>query len=239
MTAATSSRWRSRSSRRWVRARITSCTVSGTATWSRLAVRLTVPSPARCTAPTSSSERTSSSMKNGLPSALSSTSVCSARREIGGAQQTAGDAQALLAGQRRQRERGVEAPAAERRPIARSVRQDQQQALGGESPGQPDGPVLGGRIGPVHVLDHDHVRAQLRAPLHQAVGGADDRGVPPLGVHGGQRRVAGVDRQQVADDRNGLAVLHPDALARALDLLDDHRLRVGVVDATHPPRSCR
>ena len=199
ITAATSRSCRRGSSRRWVRARMTSSTVSGTAR-SRRPARA-IPWPARGTAPISCSERTSSSMKKGLPSALSTTSLWSA----GGSSSTPRRLRAI----RRlsspdsvdERERRVEAPppragrypgrcvmtTSARLAAIRSASRAIQSSVAGSHQCRSSSTTTCGRSS---------------APRSSSeMGGPDDRRVPPPGIHGEHRGVPGIDRQQVAQER--------------------------------------
>jgi hypothetical protein len=153
------------------------------------------------------------------------------RRQIVGAEQPLGDAERIGIRQGGQRQARVKAPIAGRRAVAGTAAQEEQNPLGGDAVDQSNDPVLGGRIAPVHVLQHHHVRPQRHAPLEQEMRRPHDGLVPPLGVHGPHRGVTWIDRQKVAQIGQGLPRVVAQPPHTSLDLLHHDRLGIAVVDA--------
>jgi hypothetical protein len=106
---------------------------------------------------------------------------------------------------------------------------------GGHAVGDRDEVVLGGPVHPVEILEHAHRGMDLGRAHREPPHGGEDLAAPLLGVHGRDRRIAGIERQhvpQIGKDR-------PEVLAedqhRALDL--PGRALLATAQAGHPVAS--
>jgi hypothetical protein len=82
----------------------------------------------------------------------------------------------------------------------------------------------------VQILDHQHERANARGLDGERAHCLEHLLAPGRRIHRGHRGVAGIDRQQVADERN-VRVDRTQVAHTLLDLGDDVRLGVELLDA--------
>ena len=130
-----------------------------------------------------------------------------------------------------QGEGGVKATARHRRRVAHAIGEDQHQGHAGHRVGHRGEVLLGARVDPVQVLEHQHQRAQARAPEGQL----EALLAPRTRLHVENRAVARIDGQEVADVRNvSLDLAH--AAHAVLDLGDDLGLAVQLLDAEVEPQ---
>ncbi len=156
-------------------------------------------------------------------------------RKVLGRQQPARHRQAVRRRQGRQGEPRVEQAVADERGMARPVRQDHEAPVGRETVRQRRDELLRRPVDPVQVLPHDDDRPALggedELPPHRL----EDLRPPELRVQLEDPRVAGIDRQEMAHERERRPEVLAQLVGRPLDLLDDDRLGITLVDPERAP----
>ena len=184
-------------------------------------------SPVRRSAPSSSSERVTSSTKNGLPSALRASSARSSAGTRAASSTRARHALRLELRERLEREPPVEAAVAEGMPVARPVRQQHERALGRHRVRQELEEFLGRLVDPVQVFDHEHEERAARGAQHPLAQRAEGLAAPRRRVHAVHRGVAAREREEQAHERQRPGERVSRVLLGRLDL----RERAGLVVA--------
>ena len=124
----------------------------------------------------------------------------------------------------------MEAPFADGGRVSRTRGEDHQDAPGGQTVGQGPQELPRGLVRPVHVLDHeDHALALGDAQQHAAHGVQDPR-APRVRIHRRQRRVGGVERQEIAQERQGRAKVVAKPQDVGLEAAGGRRLLVPLAD---------
>ena len=109
------------------------------------------------------------------------------------------------------------------------MRGDDENARRGDAVDERSEILLCARIDPVQVLEDEHQGPSRGATERHRDPPLEDALSAPSAVHGCDGRIAGVDGEQIPDERN--VRLEPTQVAHALlDLRDDLRLPVELVD---------
>ncbi len=151
-------------------------------------------------------------------------------RQLGRPEQVPGHGDRVRLGERVQGDQGVEAAGGHRRRVAHPVGQDQHERHAHHRVGHGGEVLLGARVAPVQVLEHQHQRPQARPAERQGAKGLEALLAARARLHVEDGAVARIHREQVADVGNvGLELAHP--AHPVLDLGDDLRLAVQLLDA--------
>jgi len=131
--------------------------------------------------------------------------------------------------QRTERDPRLKAARAEGRGVAKAMRRDDQDARRAYAVAERGEVLLGARVDPVEVLEHEHQRASHRATQGHREHRVEDALSAPRGVHRDDGGISGIDGEEIPYERN-VRLERTQAAHPVLDLRDDLGLAVELVD---------